>query len=301
MKESYLDYINELASGIPKSIVDLSQPRRRSKPPSQAFSQFAIHREQGDWAEMLVTQALSSILTDFDVIKYGKTDTVMAGEAGFKEFYNRYQDELDSIGKRPDILIFRKGVIPKLSDDISDVDFKQLGEIVPLALAGFEIRSSSFLSKKYKTAQQKSTTQKRTFLSFTPKVEDLMVVLKWITIYRVPLYYVQVFFDAAYIIPFHKILKIISNPANKNRLFTIETSEKNQQKRTIHLDIGQGLHLGDISLPPEHYSAVKALDRGRLLYYVKFKGAKLELNHETLDWVLDNARRLAQGNFSDTL
>lgn len=296
----YSDYIKQLAAGIPKSIVDLSQPRRRSRAPTQAFSEFAIHREQGDWAEMLVSQALSSILQDFSVVKYGKTDKIMASEEGFKEFYQGYQDELDNIGKRPDILIFDKKDVPDESlKDISNLDFDELTKIVPKALAGFEIRSSSFLSRKYKEAiQREAATAKRKgrrdYVSFTPKVEDLMVVLKWIEIHNVPHYYVQVFFDAAYVIPFHKILQIISDPSNKNKVFTIETNEKNQQKRTIHLDISQGLHLGDIVLPPEHSSAVKELNRGRLLYFVKFKGGKLELNKKTVTQIIQDAKSLKE-------
>ena len=75
---------------------------------------------------------------------------MVAGEDGFKTFYEFYQDELDEIGKRPDILVY------KLSDydnswaeDISKFDQQQLDQIVPKAIAGLEIRSSSFLSDKY--------------------------------------------------------------------------------------------------------------------------------------------------------
>lgn len=298
MVKAYSEYVRQIASKIPRSIIDLTQPRRRSRPPTQAFSEFATHREQGDWAETLVTQALSC-LVDYDVVKCGKTDTIMAGEKGFKEFYERYQDELDTIGKRPDVLIFAKETSPKsFPRNISDLGLDQLSKIVPKALAGFEIRSSSFLSKKYKQAMQREgKTKGRTFLSFTPKVEDLLVVLKWIDTYNVPHYYVQVFFDAVYVIPFHSILQLISNSANEDKIFTIEKNEKNQQKTTIHLDIDQGLHLGDIVLPPEHYSAAKELNRGRMLYYVRFKGAKLEIKRNILNQVIKEAQQMAQGNF----
>jgi hypothetical protein len=298
MVTTYSEYVRQIASEIPRSIVDLTQPRRRSRPPTQAFSEFATHREQGDWAETLVTRALASF-ADYDVVKYGKTDAIMAGEEGFKEFYERYQDELDTIGKRPDVLIFDNKTLPKeFPRDISGLGLDQLSKIVPKASAGFEIRSSSFLSKKYRQAMQREgRTSGRTFLSFTPKVEDLLVVLKWIDTYNVPHYYVQVFFDAAFVIPFHKILQLISDPANKDTVFTIEKNEKNQLKTTIHLDIDQGLHLGDIVIPPEHYSAAKELNRGRMLYYVRFKGAKLEIKRDILDQVIKEARQMVQGNF----
>lgn len=74
----------------------------------------------------------------------------MAGEDGFKEFYEGYQDELDTIGKRPDLLLFRKSDYkPEWGDSIAKFNKEQLDDIVPKAVAGLEIRSSSFLIDKY--------------------------------------------------------------------------------------------------------------------------------------------------------
>ena len=114
----------------------------------------------------------------------------------------------------------------------------------------------------------------RNFLSFTPKVEDLLVINKWITNFCIPHFYIQVFFDRIYMISFQKILKIITEPTNRNILFTLEKNAKNQFKSTIHIDVSQGVLLAKDIILPEHMSAVKELNRGRLLYYIKFKGGK---------------------------
>lgn len=296
--KTYSEYINKLASNIPESVIDLSQPRKRSRVPTQVFSEFLTNREQGDWAETLVTHTLSITLEDFVPVKYGKTDNIIAGEEGFKEFYIKYQDELDLIGKRPDTLIFPKESIQGLSSDLSGLSLEELSQIVPKALLGLEIRSSSFLSKRYEEAAKRGEINGgRKFLSFTPKIEDLLVVIKWISTYNVPHYYCQVFFDAVYAISFHKILEIINDTLNKNKLFYIETNEKNQQKRTIHLNINQGFHIGDIKDLPKHSSVAKELGRGRMLHHVKFEGGKLEVDEDGIRSLLLDAKKMKNGDF----
>jgi len=283
--KKYSEIINDLANQIPKPIVDISIPRKRGTAPTQAFSEFLSNREQGDWAEDLVNQASSLLLKEYDVVKYGKTDDIVAGDDRFKEFYNEYQDELDTIGKRPDILIFKKNIIDK--KNISHVDKGELDAIVPKAIMGWEIRSSSYLTKKYKP----SKTSKRSFLSFTPKVEDILVILKWVSKYNVPHFYVQVFFDAVYIISFQKILEIIIDPKNLKKLFFIEKNAKNQMKSTIHIDISQGSKFGDIIDFPAHESVRKELSAGRLLHHVKFKGGTLKIDEKVLKKAIEESTR----------
>ncbi len=52
-------------------------------------------------------QAINKTNQNFVAVQYGKSDQFVAGEPGFEEFYESYQNELDLIGKRPDLLIFR--------------------------------------------------------------------------------------------------------------------------------------------------------------------------------------------------
>ena len=142
---SYRDTIEQLKSSVSSSLVDFDSERTRGRPPTQAFSEFLTNREQGDWAETLILKAINETSKNYKAVKYGRSDNLLAGEDGFKEFYESYQDELDEISKRPDILVY------KISDydtfwekDISKFNRQQLDEIVPKAVAGLEIRSSSF-------------------------------------------------------------------------------------------------------------------------------------------------------------
>ena len=130
------------------------------------------------------------------------------------------------------------------------------------------------------------TVQTRSHLSITPKVEDIVLVNRWIQIYNVPHYYLQVFFDCAFVISFEDILRICSDGKREGNDFSIESDVKNQGKTTIKVNIDSAdLIIDDIEMP-EHFSQVKELDRGRLLFYVKFKDSRGEINVSTFNKVL---------------
>lgn len=351
----YVTKIDELIQNIPEEILNLNATRKRGQVPTQAFSAFLTNREQGDWAEELIFRAINELEQDILAVKYGKSDQVVAGEPGFKEFYESYQDELDTIGKRPDILIFKKNDFDSPNLDISKMEVEECYKILSNAIAGLEIRSSSFLvggyeehvdnkktrlieeidklitdlrpitrflSKKWKIWLSNidyddletfrgvprisgrypddvktklkvlktylNELNKRNHLSFTPKVEDLLVIYKWIKTYGVPHYYIQVFFDKVYAISFKNILEIISNPDNNGKIFSIEKNAKNQFKNTIHIDINRGTVLAHKVDFPQHLSNIKRLGRGRLLFYISFEGGNAHLDVDNLYELLND-------------
>lgn len=291
----YQELIKNLSLRISGDIVDFNITRKKGTAPTQAFSDFLTHSEQGDWAENLLHSSIEKYFTpDLIPIKYGKSDKIIAGDPGFKKFYLSYQNELDTIGKRPDVLLYNsQSYDPQWGKDISQLPAANLKTIVPQAIAGLEIRSSAYLTKKF------SPKDDRPFLSFTPKVEDLLVVLKWIETYGVPHYYVQVFFDAIYLIPFTKILEILGASSitvrgiknkkiygtfNNLPAFAIEKNPKNQYKETIHIYLNQGILISDEIILPGLEGKAKELEGGRLLHYVRFNGgqAKIKTNFSEL-------------------
>lgn len=263
----------------------MTLPRRRGRQPSQAFSDFLTHKEQGDWAEGVIQQSLDNS-PKYVPVPYGRADDIIAGDIGFAEFYESYQDELDAIGKRPDILLFnRDGFSQEWAEKLKAPSLTEAEVVVPRAAAGLEVRSSAYLTKKFRP------TTDRPYLSFTPKIEDLLVILKWISAYGVPHFYVQVFFDGVYAIPFKDILLMLKDAhyevktskirgvINGQPAFVIEKNPKNQFKETIHIFLNNGAFLGDLKTPPQPVGARKELANGRLLHYVTFPatGATLDL------------------------
>lgn len=147
---NYKEQIEELINKVPKTLVDLDIPREKAGKPTQATSNFVINREQGDWAEHIVLQAFNATSKHHVAVKYGKSDDRVAGEEGFHDFYQEFQVELDTIGKRPDVLIFKKEHYkPEWNYDISRLPHKELDPLVSNAIAGIEIRSSAYLTEKY--------------------------------------------------------------------------------------------------------------------------------------------------------
>lgn len=343
----YKDRIHQLVIDSPLGI----DPgiKIAGKVPTSVSSEFITNKAQGDWAEKIVYEAIKRN-NEFVAIRYGRSDDLSAGDAGFKEFYENYQEELNNIGKKPDLLIYRK------SDYFNGIEESENG--VRKAICAIEVRSSSFLVNKYNLFMEQRNNnaadrineikaeifndgslsklleskkpalfklikdtdieqykegvslkftsmssskdlvrlselikdlkdnirilQKRDYLSITPKVEDIALVNRWISNFNVPHYYLQVFFDSAYIISFEDILKISSSSSDEGVKFSIEKDTKNQGKTTVKIDINiANLIIDEIEIP-DHKSQMKELDRGRLLFFVNFDGVSGNLNESIL-------------------
>lgn len=155
---TYFERIKELTRSIPIELVDFSQPRDIARIPTQASSNFITNKEQGDWAEGLIMRAINENAMNHVAVKYGKSDDLVAGEEGFDAFFQEFQDELDTIGKRPDLLIFnKKDFNENLGFDISHIPHNEIDTYVKKAIAGIEVRSSAFLIDRYEEAMQKRT------------------------------------------------------------------------------------------------------------------------------------------------
>lgn len=178
---TYFDRIRKLTSKVPVTLVDFSLPRTQASPPTQASSNFITNKEQGDWAENLITRAISEASKNHLAVKYGKSDDLVAGEAGFDDFYREFQNELDTIGKRPDLLVFRKSdFVAEWGYDISHLPHERITEYVKKAVAGIEVRSSAFLIDRYEDAM-KTRTEKFTAIALETKDKILAEYLDVLT------------------------------------------------------------------------------------------------------------------------
>ncbi len=157
---TYFETIKKLAANIPAELVDFSQERTPANAPTQASSNFITNKEQGDWAEHLIMQAINDASHNYIAVHYGKNDDLVAGDTGFDAFYQDFQNELDTIGKRPDLLVFRKTDFrDDLGLDISKIPHHKINDYVKKAIAGIEVRSSAFLIEKYEKSMAERTEQ----------------------------------------------------------------------------------------------------------------------------------------------
>lgn len=148
--ELYRDVINKLCESIHTGLIDFDEPRSKASKPTQASSEFITNKQQGDWAEDVIFRAINDNSNNIVAIRYGKSDDLVAGDEGFEHFFEEYQNELDTIGKRPDILLFKKSDFnEQLGYDISSLGQSEIDQYVKKAIAGIEVRSSAFLINKY--------------------------------------------------------------------------------------------------------------------------------------------------------
>jgi len=150
VRRTYTEVIDQLIINVDKDLVDLDTKRQRGTAPTQAFSEFLTNKKQGDWAESTLRNAINREFSDLIAVKYGMDLELVAGDSGFSEFYNRYQDDLDTIGKKPDLLVFYKRDYDfSFGDNLCLYNDDVIEELVKKALFGIEVRSSSFLNNDY--------------------------------------------------------------------------------------------------------------------------------------------------------
>ncbi|MDR1087490.1 MAG: AccI family restriction endonuclease [Endomicrobium sp.] len=94
------------------------------------------------------------------------------------------------------------------------------------------------------------------------------------------------FFDKVYAIAFSDILSVISDGNNEDVIFSLEKDIKNQNKTTIKINSRSGVVVAQKVDEPSHSSVRKEMDRGRLLFYVKFNGGTAFLDVSTLSKLL---------------
>jgi hypothetical protein len=79
---------------------------KKPRVPTDARSEFLANRAMGDWAEKMLSAALTAALPEWRVVQYGNTDSIAAGHPEFKTRYLGGLEETRVFGKRPDLLLF---------------------------------------------------------------------------------------------------------------------------------------------------------------------------------------------------
>jgi hypothetical protein len=261
-----------------------TETKNKPRVPTDARSEFLANRAMGDWAEELLTAALTTALLEWKVVTYGKSDRIAAGHPEFKARYLLGLEETRVFGKRPDLLLF-----PASFSIVNDLSERMQGEIEPAvkqAVAAIEVRSGKFEALKYMAVRQQErdagNSTGRETPSFTVKVEDLIIVFRWLEHYLVPQSYFQVFFDSVFAINFIDIFSTIASGSG----YSIETPAKSQEKATIMIPITSGLQVGNATALPTFAAEHRVTKLGRHDAYVVPQGGGFALQADKLRQVL---------------
>jgi hypothetical protein len=251
-------------------------PARKPTVPTDARSEFLANRAMGDWAEQMLSAALTRAMSDLKVVQYGNTDRIAAGHPEFKACYLAGLEETRLFGKRPDLLLFPAGA--SVNADLSERSHTDTESLVRQAASAVEVRSSKFEALTYmkvrKQQRAAGKTTARETPSFTVKVEDLVIVYRWLERHGVPQSYFQVFFDSVFAINFLDIFATIGSGSG----FTIETPEKSQEKATIMIPITSGTQVGRATAIPTFAAEHRVTELGRHDAYVVPQGGGFELD-----------------------
>ncbi|MCX6902118.1 MAG: AccI family restriction endonuclease [Verrucomicrobia bacterium] len=251
-------------------------PSRKPTVPTDARSEFLANRAMGDWAERRLSAAFGRALPEWMIVQYGSTDRIAAGHPEFKTRYLTGIEETRQFGKRPDLLLFPAGAVMEI--DVSERSYADTESLVEKAVAAIEVRSSKFEALTYiavrKRQRDAGKSTGRETPSFTVKVEDLVIVYRWLERHRVPQSYCQVFFDSVFAINFLDIFATIGSSSG----FTIETPKKSQEKATIMIPITRGTQIGRATAIPTFASEHRVTELGRHDAYVVPQGGGFELD-----------------------
>jgi hypothetical protein len=246
------------------------KPQKKPRVPTDARSEFLATRAMGDWAETMLSAALVNALPEWKVAKYGNTDRIAAGHPEFKARYLAGMEETRVFGKRPDLLLFEADFA--VERDLSERGHAETEAVVKRAVAAIEVRSSKFEALKYMAVRQRQrdagNASGRETPSFTVKVEDLVIVYRWLERHPVPQSYCQVFFDSVFAINFLEIFGTIASGS----AYSIETPAKSQEKATIMIPIRRGLRVGKATGLPTFAAEHRVTELGRHDAYVVPQG-----------------------------
>lgn len=170
--------------------------------------------------------------------------------------------------------------------DLSARTHAEIEALVKQAAAAIEARSSKFEALTYMKVRQPQRaagkTTARETPSFTVKVEDLLIVYRWLERHGVPQSYCQVFFDSVFAINFLDIFATIGSGSG----FTIETPKKSQEKATIMIPITKGVRVGWATAIPTFAAEHRVTELGRHDAYVVPQGGGFELEPAAMKKVL---------------
>lgn len=245
-------------------------PAKKPRVPTDACSEFLANRAMGDWAERTLSRELVHALDEWKVSQYGNMDRIAAGHPEFKTRYLAGLEETRRFGKRPDLLLFPAGF--PVDFDLSERSHMETELLLNHAVAAVEVRSSKFDALTYMKIRERQRAEgkkpSKDAPSFTVKVEDLVIVYRWMERSRIPESYCQVFFDSVFAINFLDIFSIVAS----GRGFSIEKPAKSQEKATIMIPITSGTQIGCAKAPPTFAAEHRVTELGRHDAYVVPQG-----------------------------
>ena len=244
---------------------------RRKVPPPRGLD-FFIRWSQGAWAEERVIEAINKD-PSLSAFHYGASRGDPKSFEQFKVEWEAYQNAQTRMGKRPDVLIFDRLVVPELESRVNgglgimalQPDVELFG-VPEMSMCGIEVETSFW---KALTAESRGLP-----LSFTLKEEDVSGIRQWMGVTKRPIVMVQVFFDSAWAIDLGRVIQDVRRGSIK------PVVDYKTRKATYKIPLRHGVPFGLLEEAPEPRIRVLETDRGQILPFPVFEGGRFELTNE---------------------
>ena len=245
-------------------LVATARPKRKAPPPRGL--DFFIRWSQGAWAEKRVIEAINRDHS-WSAFQYGASRGDPKSFEEFKGEWEAYQTAQGRMGKRPDVLVFDRSIVPELDAKVSgglsnmklQPDVNLLG-IPEKSLCGIEVETSFW---KALTAESKGLP-----LSFTLKEEDVAGIRQWMRIASKHILMVQVFLDSAWAIDLTGVIEDVARGAIKAQV------DYKTRKATYKIPLRKGVVFGTLEEVPVANLRILETERGQILPFPVFEGGR---------------------------
>ena len=181
---------------------------KSTKPPTFRGSDFAMRFAQGQWSEERIIESINAS-SDYKAIPYGRSQVGPENPEEIPAYWEKYI-QAESVGKRPDILVFFRSDFERLEDLLpEDPTLAQDDDLEPfleVAICAIEAENSLWVAEEMTDYGTKKIT-KLNFVAPTiiVKEEDAPELEAWQAHYKIPICIVQVFYDRGYIVELDQV------------------------------------------------------------------------------------------------
>jgi len=283
--------------------------KKSNKAPQFRGIDFLMRFQQGRWSEDRIIDGINNT-SDYRAVPYGISRVYVESGQETKEQYWKKYSSIESYGKRPDIVVFRRDVYDliksKLSEDPTLMTEDEWAPILKQSLCAIEAENSLWRASKMPDKDLKLPLPRKSNIiapNIWVKEEDVDRLLSWQQVYNKPIYVVQVFYDLAYAAKLETILQKVRKIKEQKsevlrdiemkRLGLIIDTQKyvdsrtgvSQAKEVYRLHPAAAILFGYISGEPSLEAKVLESKSGKIIPYVHFSGGTLILTKDILsEW-----------------
>jgi hypothetical protein len=272
--------------------------------------------QRGRWSEDRILEAINAT-RHYRAVPYGRSAVGPEERDQLPDYWEAYQ-VVESVGKRPDILVVPRGnrELRRLEMELGDLTLANDDQLLPFldaAICGLEAENSLWLAQQMPDFDRVPLTRLDVIApTIWIKEEDAAGLARWERTYRIPVLVVQVFLDRAFAASFNEVMRrvrrirraeTVAGRQEANRLqkelrvrlkaqsFWDARSGTSATKMTFRAHHTIGMDFGRLDPRPRFRTRILREPNGKVIPYVAFEDGRLVLSREARALLVALARR----------